>query len=81
MPAVTSKEHRRGASVLREALAIYEKAKDLVNIGAYVAGSNPRIDAALKRLPGINAFLRQPSDEASPFETTLTQLSTIAAGP
>ncbi len=81
MPAVTTKEHQRAAAALREALATYEKARDLVNIGAYVAGSNPRIDSALRLLPGITSFLRQPPDEASAYDTTLAHLSTVAAAP
>ena len=81
MPAVTTKDHQRAAAALREALATYEKARDLVNIGAYVAGSNPRIDSALKLLPGITSFLRQPPDEASAYDTTLSHLSSVASEP
>ena len=46
MPAVTSGDHRAAAGVLRALLAAYREAEDLINIGAYVAGSNPRIDRA-----------------------------------
>lgn len=77
MPAVTTKEHQAAAGALREALATYEKAKDLVNIGAYVAGSNPRIDAALALLPGITAFLRQPPGEAGTLDETVARLTAL----
>jgi len=44
MGSVTSPEHQRAASAMRENLAIYKEAEDLVSLGAYVSGSNPRID-------------------------------------
>ncbi|HNV22188.1 MAG TPA: FliI/YscN family ATPase [Candidatus Hydrogenedentes bacterium] len=65
---VTSEEHQRLAGELRRVLATYRDAEDLVNIGAYVAGSNPDIDRALKLMPQVRAFLRQGLYEESPFE-------------
>jgi flagellum-specific ATP synthase len=56
-------KHRESAGKLRELLAAYKKAEDLINIGAYVKGSNPQIDRALEKIEGINSFLRQNSDE------------------
>lgn len=77
MPQVASPEHRALAGRLREVLATYQNAKDLVNIGAYVSGSNPHIDAALETLPKINDFLRQPIDQQSSMQTTLQWLESI----
>ncbi len=65
---VTSEEHQRLAGELRRVLATYRDAEDLVNIGAYVGGSNPEIDRALKLMPQVRAFLRQGLYEESPFE-------------
>lgn len=77
MPAITTRAHRELAQQLREALATYQRAADLVNIGAYQPGSNPRIDHALAVRPAILKFLRQEPDEVSSFEATLAQLQSI----
>jgi flagellum-specific ATP synthase len=77
MPAVTSKEHMQRAGWIRKNMATYEKARDLVNIGAYVSGSDPEIDTSLQALPGITAFLQQDKTEVSDFETTLGQMDQI----
>jgi flagellum-specific ATP synthase len=78
MPAVTSPEHRERAAQFRKLLATYEKARDLVNIGAYAAGSDPEIDAALAALPSMMSFLRQGA-EFSAFEDTWHALDEIGA--
>jgi len=77
MPAITEAAHQHAANALRETLATYEKAKDLINIGAYVAGSNPKIDAALRLLPRIQEFLRQTPEQATPYGETVAQLQAI----
>ena len=59
MPDVVPPAHSRAASTVRDILATYKEAEDLVNIGAYVAGSNPRVDHALARIDHVRAFLRQ----------------------
>jgi len=65
---VVPDKHRELATRLRQVLSTYRAAEDLVNIGAYVAGSNPEIDTALRLMPKIQEFLRQGLFEASPFE-------------
>jgi FliI/YscN family ATPase len=74
MGAVTSADHRSYAGLARRLLAAYEKARDLVNIGAYASGSDPEIDAALAVLPAISAFLQQEQDDSTGFEDTQTML-------
>jgi len=74
MRAVTSPEHQKWAQKLRENLATYAEAEDLINIGAYKVGSNPRIDKAVKLIEGINEFLRQRIDERSDLTKTLRDL-------
>jgi len=81
MPAVTSKEHIQKAAYIRKNMATYEKARDLVNIGAYVSGSDPEIDSALQVMPDINAFLQQGKDEVTDFDTTLQRMSEIGSTP
>ncbi len=75
---LASHEHLQAASALREALATYERSRDLINIGAYAKGSNAQIDRAIALLPEIKAFLCQRGDEVSPYETTLTRLKALA---
>jgi flagellum-specific ATP synthase len=60
-------------------MATYEKARDLVNIGAYVNGSDPEIDASLVELPKINAFLQQTPVESTAFDDMLTMLAEIGS--
>ena len=60
---------------LRELLATYRDAEDLINIGAYVDGSNPKIDRAKKMVDPILSFLRQSIDEAPPFEDVVDQIT------
>lgn len=74
MPAVTTAEHRAAAARLLDLLATYREAEDLINIGAYVRGSNPKIDEAIKMREIIRAFLRQQSDEHEEFETSVNLL-------
>ena len=69
--------HLESASKLRELMATYERAKDLINIGAYAQGTNPQIDQAIARLPVIKDFLRQTGGEVSPYETTLEHLAAV----
>ncbi len=79
MPAITDPEHVRLSAVVRKHMATYEKARDLVNIGAYVAGSDPEIDAALRVMPAINSFLQQNKSEVTPFDETLDRLNAVEA--
>ncbi len=65
---VTTPQHRALATKIRQVLSVYRDAEDLVNIGAYVAGSNPDIDLALRLMPKIRRFLQQGLEEHSPFD-------------
>lgn len=65
---VTAADHQGLAQRLRQALATYRDAEDLINIGAYVKGSNAEIDSALKLMPGIRAFLQQGLFDRSEFD-------------
>jgi len=77
MDAVTDDAHRSAAQKLREHLAIYEAKRDLVSLGAYKAGSDAKLDAALARIAGIEAFLKQGKREHSSFEDTVRQLHSV----
>ncbi|MDI6870349.1 MAG: flagellar protein export ATPase FliI [Bacillota bacterium] len=80
MGDVVEPEHRAAAAWLREIVATYRRARDLINIGAYVAGSNPKIDEAIARIEEITAFLRQDVDFHQPYEATVAQLLAMAGG-
>lgn len=75
MTAVTSEAQREAAKELRAVLATYRKAEDLINIGAYVKGSNDRIDHAINYVDRVNEFLRQGVDEKHSFEETVAMLT------
>jgi flagellum-specific ATP synthase len=74
MPAITTDEHRQAAHRLLDMMATYREAEDLINIGAYVKGSNPRIDEALKNWERIRSFLRQRAEEKAEFDESIAQL-------
>jgi FliI/YscN family ATPase len=67
------------ARKIREALAVYEDSKDLIELGAYAAGSNPALDAAVRARPEITAFLRQDTSADAPFAEGCAQMAAIAA--
>ena len=71
MVDLVSQEHRDLAARIRDVLAIYEKNSDLVSIGAYKAGTNPRLDYALSKIDGINQFLMQGINEAFSYDQDL----------
>jgi flagellum-specific ATP synthase len=77
MPALISRPHMTMAATARKYLATYEKARDLINIGAYVQGSDPEIDTALRVMPLLTSFLQQGQDEVSAFEQTTFILEEI----
>jgi flagellum-specific ATP synthase len=74
MSDVTSPEHRKLAMEAREVLSTYREAADLVEVGAYVAGSNPRVDRALRSVHLVNALFRQSPLERHSMESTLDGL-------
>lgn len=79
MPSLAGEQHRAAATALRADLAAYKAGRDLVDIGAYRPGSNPRLDQAISRLPAIHAFLKQGTNDPSSLAETLELLDMIAA--
>jgi flagellum-specific ATP synthase len=77
MDDIVDPEQRQLAGRLKETLSAFRKAEDLINIGAYVAGSNPRIDYAIKMIDRINAYLRQDIDETVTFSASVAQLKAL----
>jgi flagellar biosynthesis/type III secretory pathway ATPase len=75
---VASREQVQAATRLRALLAAYREAEDLINVGAYVKGSNPEIDLAVRCRPAIQKFLRQEITETAPLEATRGALLDLA---
>jgi len=78
MPDVTTPEHRDYAGEIKRLMAIYKEYEDLINIGAYVKGSNEEIDLAVEKNKAINTFLRQKTSENISPEETFEAMKIIA---
>ena len=77
--AIATPAQNEAARKLRAALSAYRDAEDLIQLGAYVAGSNPVLDSSIRLRPEILAFLRQDHDRTAPAAETMARLQTIAA--
>ena len=77
MSQISTKEHKKMAGRLKNVLATYNEAEDLINIGAYKKGSNKNIDYAISKIDAVNAFLMQQTDEKYSFEEELKMLFDI----
>ena len=77
MSSIITKEHKVAAGKMKQVLATYQEAEDLINIGAYKAGSNPDIDFAIDKIRAVIAFLQQQTDEKYTFEESLQQMLDI----
>ncbi len=80
MPQLVDAAGMEHAASVREALVQMREAKDLIEIGAYKSGSNPRLDHALARSDAIEAFLRQDVHDLSPLAETRELLELVATG-
>lgn len=81
MTAVTTEEHRASVQRFLDTLATYAEAEDLINIGAYAKGSNPKIDESIRRIEPYRRFLRQRENEQSPFTESVARLTSVVAAP
>ncbi len=79
MSVIAAPEHVEAAGKIRNMLAVYEENQDLLSIGAYKAGGNPRLDEALRHMDAINRLLQQPVDVKSDFDETLRQIMQIVS--
>jgi FliI/YscN family ATPase len=70
--------HIEAASKVREALATYEESRDLVELGAYATGANPRLDAVMRMRPEIISFLRQDTSAGASFPDAVQRLTAMA---
>lgn len=79
MNNIVDPEHRKAAGKLREVLAIYEKNRDLIMLGAYQYGSNAQVDYAIDKFEEIECFLKQSTLDNFTFDDTKRQLITLFA--
>ena len=77
MSAIVDEEHKEASGRLKNVLATYTEAEDLINIGAYKKGSNPEIDYAIKKINAVNEYLMQRTDEKFDFEEELELLKNL----
>jgi len=77
MDDIINTQQRQYANKLKETMAIYRKAEDLINIGAYVSGSNPKIDYAIEMIEKINDYLKQDIDQTTNFNDSISQLAQL----
>jgi flagellum-specific ATP synthase len=80
MSSIATKEHKQLAGTLKNVLATYQEAEDLINIGAYKNGSNPDIDYAIKKIKDVNAYLCQETDEKFTFDEEIKLLEGVFNG-
>lgn len=74
MPDIVEKKHREYSSRFIETLAAYKRLEDMINLGAYKEGSNPKVDHAVKMIDLLRAFLRQSMGERFDFASSLSSL-------
>ncbi|MEN6607598.1 MAG: FliI/YscN family ATPase [Bryobacteraceae bacterium] len=77
--SVSSRDQSAWARKVREAMATYQQAEDLIQLGAYVSGSNPKLDGVIKAREHLTDFLRQDASIKSPAGETLARLETLAS--
>ncbi|GAA0107100.1 flagellar protein export ATPase FliI [Clostridium tertium] len=77
MPSIATDIHKEASSMGRDLLATYKDAEDLINLGAYVKGSNKKIDLSIQYNDRLNSYLKQGIEEKSDFNTSLDKLISI----
>ena len=77
MTSIVSQEHKDLAAKLRDLLSLYTKNEDLIAIGAYKSGTNPKLDRAIQKIDQINGFLMQGTDENFTYEEIIQHMHKI----
>jgi flagellum-specific ATP synthase len=77
MNDIVDEKHLGAARSIQSMTAVYEEARDLINIGAYVAGNNPDIDTAIRTIDSINRFLKQGINEKAAIDQAVAQMGAI----
>lgn len=74
MSAISTSEHKEAASKMRKILAMYRENKDLIDVGMYQSGTNPKLDIAIEMMPQVNAFLQQRTSDSVNMDSTINSL-------
>ena len=74
-----SSEHKEAAAKMRKILALYRENKDLIDVGMYQPGTNPKLDIAIELMPQINAFLQQRTSDSVNMQNTIQTLIDMMA--
>ncbi len=74
MSAIATPEHKQAAAKMRTIMSMYRENKDLIDVGMYQPGSNPKLDIAIEMMPKVDAFLCQRTEESVSMEGTINQL-------
>ena len=77
---IVSEEHKQAAYKMRKLMALYRENKDLIDVGMYNAGSNPKLDIAIELMPQINAFLQQRTADSVTMDSTISTLISMMSG-
>ncbi len=77
MSQIATREHKQLAGKMKNVMATYNEAEDLINIGAYKAGSNPEIDYAISKIQAVNQFLLQDVNDKFTFDETVEMMKDI----
>ncbi|MBL52669.1 MAG: flagellum-specific ATP synthase FliI [Alteromonadaceae bacterium] len=80
MPQVVSEEHLIQARRVRQVYSTYQQNKDLITLGAYTRGTDPRVDLAINAEPAINALLQQGMKQVLPYDESLASMAQLAGG-
>lgn len=80
MSSVATKEHKQLAGILKNIMATYQEAEDIINIGAYKPGSNKEIDQAIAKIDAVRGFLQQDTQEKIPFDEIIRRLESSVSG-
>ena len=80
MSAIASSEHKQAAAKMRKILAMYRENKDLIDVGMYQQGSNPKLDIAIEMMPKVNEFLQQRTSDSVNMENTINTLVEMMSG-
>lgn len=80
MPQVVSEEHMMQARRVRQVYSTYQQNKDLITLGAYTRGTDPRVDLAINAEPAINALLQQGMKQVLPYDESLASMAQLAGG-
>jgi flagellum-specific ATP synthase len=78
MDAVVGEEHAKAARAVRATLGTYAERRDLIAVGAYARGADPRLDRAVELMPELERFLLQGPRETTPFEHAAAEIQRLA---